>query len=51
MKSNPGLTRKGSNSRIVPVADIDDLDDMYNFDSKRAIGANTHSKTTLGSGE
>lgn len=30
-----GLARKGSSSRIVPMNDIDDLDDLHQFESKR----------------
>lgn len=31
----PTLTKKGSSSRIVPMADLDDLEDHYDFDSRK----------------
>ena len=39
VKPGAGLSKRGSNSRIVPlnVNDIDDLDDMYNFESKHRV--------------
>ena len=30
------ISKRGSNSQIVPMNDLDDLQDMYQFDSKRA---------------
>ncbi len=30
----PSLTKKGSSSRIVPMADLDDLEDQYDFGAK-----------------
>ena len=29
------LTKKGSSSRIVPMADLDDLEDQYDFDARK----------------
>ncbi len=54
-----GSKRRGSNSRIVPHNDIDDLEDLNNFSSKRAPApqskaniapASKHSKPPLASG-
>jgi len=45
-KPGTNLNKRGSNSRIVPVNDIDDLDDMYNFESKRVVPAKTAKVTT-----
>lgn len=33
------LSKRGSNSQIVPMNDLDDLQDMYQFDSKRSKAA------------
>lgn len=35
VKPGAGLNKRGSNSRIVPLNDMDDLDDMYNFESRK----------------
>lgn len=46
-----GLFRQGSSSRIAPIADIDELEDMYDFDSKNKVKNAVGSKTTLESAQ
>lgn len=33
------ISKRGSNSQIVPMNDLDDLEDMYQFDAKRKKAA------------
>ena len=35
-KSGARLNKRASNTKIVPISDVDDLEDMYNFESKTA---------------